>query len=54
MLVIFLADILKNPPLSLSKILAKTEGESKNGKHNQSMLQSSETSAALAQFPIIP
>ena len=42
------------PPLSSSSRRAKMDGESKSGKHNQSILPNFETNPAERQFPITP
>src|SRR5262249_45871501 len=46
--------ILKVPPLSLSSSLQKIEGESKRGRHNQSMALVGDTSARTRPFPMAP
>src|SRR5215211_641341 len=44
----------KCPPLSSSRMEQKTLGESKAGRHSQSIVPSVPTSAAVYRFPMIP
>lgn len=44
----------KRPPFSSSRMAAKTLGESRWGRHIQSMEPSDPTSAAVWRFPIMP
>src|SRR5690554_3605395 len=43
-----------SPPFSLSKILAKKDGESKYGRQHHSMFPPALTKAAVRQLPITP
>ena len=46
--------MLKCPPFSSSSSAANTLGESKRGKHSQSIEPSSPTSAAVRMLPMMP
>ena len=46
--------ILKDPPISLSRIFPKTEEESNCGKQHQLIEESSKINAEDLQFPTIP
>ena len=51
---VFPGEIINRPPLSSSRMAPKTLGESKRGKHNQSMDPLIPTRAAECISPIIP